>query len=216
MKSIYVVTHPQATHHVQGLVGGWFDSELTELGLRQAEAIAAQLAARLGDSLVQTVSSDLRRARHAAEIILDRLGGELRLDPDLRERSCGVAGGRPTAWLTARAIPLPEQGDRLRHDDGIDGSETRMDLAVRAYAAMAQLQPSPVENHVVVTHGGTATLLLAAWIGMPLESAGLVQFGLTSGGITHLRTNPRNHSHEIVRLNDTEHLRLTEGTTSSG
>ena len=31
MKHLYVVTHPQATHHTEGVVGGWYDSELTEL-----------------------------------------------------------------------------------------------------------------------------------------------------------------------------------------
>ena len=36
MKEIYVVTHTQATHHVDRLVGGWFDSELTEKGRTDA------------------------------------------------------------------------------------------------------------------------------------------------------------------------------------
>lgn len=48
MRSIYVVTHPEATHHVDGLVGGWYDSELTDRGVRQAGAIADVLADRLG------------------------------------------------------------------------------------------------------------------------------------------------------------------------
>ncbi len=38
MRNLYVVTHPEATHHVDGLVGGQFDSELTTRGLRQAAA----------------------------------------------------------------------------------------------------------------------------------------------------------------------------------
>lgn len=88
------------------------------------------------------------------------------------------------------------------------GAETRMGLAIRAYAATTprRLRDSAAQNVVVVTHGGTATLLLAAWIEMPIEAAGRVQFGLTSGGITHLRRNDRNYSHEIVRLDQTAHL----------
>lgn len=206
MKNIYVVTHPQSQHHVDGLVGGWFDSELTDLGKRQADAIAQDLELRLNGDEVDTVSSDLVRARSTAETIQGRVGGDLRLDSDLREKSYGEAEGRPKAWLQQRQIPLPAQGERLRHDEGIAGAETRMDLARRAYAAMARLFASEAENHVVVTHGGTATLLLAAWIEMPIESAGRVQFGLSSGGITELSKNPRNHSHLIVRLNDVGHL----------
>lgn len=206
MRSIYVVTHPEAGHHVDGLVGGWYDSDLTELGHRQAHAVAAELSRRLDVGPVGIVASDLLRARHTAEIINTRLGGDLRLDPDLREKSYGDAEGRPKAWLQERQIPLPDQGERLRHDDGIARAETRMDLAQRAYAAMQRLMLSELENQVVVTHGGTATLLFAAWIEMPIESAGRVQFGLDAGGITELSKIARNHSHMIVRLNDVAHL----------
>jgi len=206
VRNIYVVTHPQAGHHIVGLVGGWYDSDLTELGQRQAHAVAAELSRRLDGGAVVILASDLRRARHTAEIIKARIGGDLQLDPDLREKSYGDAEGRPTAWMQERQIPLPDQGERLRHDDGIAGAETRMDLAQRAYAAMQRVMSSTLENQVVVTHGGTATLLLAAWIEMPIESAGRVQFGLDPGGITELAKNAKNHSHMIVRLNDVSHL----------
>ena len=32
MTRVFLVTHTEATHHVDGLVGGWFDSELTARG----------------------------------------------------------------------------------------------------------------------------------------------------------------------------------------
>lgn len=35
-RTIYVVTHPGATHHCEGLVGGWYDSDLTAKGLADA------------------------------------------------------------------------------------------------------------------------------------------------------------------------------------
>ncbi len=214
VRNIYVVTHPQATHHVEGVVGGWHDSTLTELGRTQAELIADELATRLtGGGPVHTVTSDLQRAWRTAEIIQARVGGTLRLDPDLREKSYGAAEGRPTAWLRQRQVPLPDAGERLRHDEGLPGAETRLDLARRAYAAMRRLCESASEDQVVVTHGGTATLLLAAWIELPLEAAGRVQFGFSSGGITHLAKNPRHHSHMVVRLNDLDHLTRTRPQT---
>jgi len=40
-RCIYVVTHPEATHHVAGVVGGWHDSDLTAQGRRHAEVILA-------------------------------------------------------------------------------------------------------------------------------------------------------------------------------
>ena len=40
MKEIFIVTHTQATHHIDRLVGGWYDSNLTEKGVTDARACA--------------------------------------------------------------------------------------------------------------------------------------------------------------------------------
>lgn len=206
MKNIYIVTHPQATHHVDGVVGGWFDSDLTERGVGQAEAIAQSLATRLGEASAEVFSSDLLRARRTAEIIASRLGTSVTIDRDLREKSYGQAEGKPQSWLRERTIPLPEFGERLRHDEGIAGAETRMDLAERAYRVIGRIQHSPAEHQILVTHGGTSTLLIAAWIGMPIDAAGLVQFQVSSGSISVLRKDSRNYSHQVAQLNDASHL----------
>ncbi|SFJ45631.1 probable phosphoglycerate mutase [Nocardioides psychrotolerans] len=42
-----MVTHPEATHHVEGLVGGWFDSDLTARGHAEAELVAQALGERI-------------------------------------------------------------------------------------------------------------------------------------------------------------------------
>ena len=41
---IILVRHGEATHHTQHLTGGWTDSDLTEAGRRQLEALAEKLA----------------------------------------------------------------------------------------------------------------------------------------------------------------------------
>ncbi|WP_289020342.1 histidine phosphatase family protein [uncultured Ornithinimicrobium sp.] len=43
MRNLYVVAHPEATHHTDGLVGGWYDSDLTARGRRHATAIATTI-----------------------------------------------------------------------------------------------------------------------------------------------------------------------------
>jgi probable phosphoglycerate mutase len=178
LKNIFVVAHPEASHHRDGLVGGWFDSDLTERGVRHADNIADALLQRLRGTEVEIRTSDLHRARRTAEIIGSRLCTTPKIDPDLREKSFGEAEGKPQQWLRERTIPLPEHGERLQHDEGIPGAETRMDLAQRAYTAMARIQESPAVDQVIVTHGGTITFLIAAWIGMPIEASGRAHPGL--------------------------------------
>ena len=206
MRAIYVVTHPEATHHVDRVVGGQHDSDLTERGRADAERVAVELAARVSGGPVEVFSSDLLRTRRTAQPVADRLRTSVHLDPRLREKSYGDAGGRPQAWMDARFIPPPATGERMRHDEGIPGAETKWDLAVRVYAAMADVLSSPSSHQVVVTHGMAATFLLAAWIGMPLEAAGRVAFRLTSGGITTLEEDDVFHNRAVRELNFVEHL----------
>ncbi|WP_329865638.1 histidine phosphatase family protein [Streptomyces sp. JV184] len=60
--TLYVVTHPEATHHVEGVVGGWHDSQLTPAGVRAAVSIAQALRAQIPDGAeVELFSPDLQR-----------------------------------------------------------------------------------------------------------------------------------------------------------
>ncbi len=202
-----MAAHPEATHHVDGLVGGWYDSRLTPLGLRQAEAVAARLRSLVptGET-VEVWSSDLRRASQTAEVVALRLGVQPVLLPGLREISYGVAEGRPEAWLRERFVPPPAADDRLDHDVGIEGAETRRQLAARVYAATEQVLASPCRQQVVVTHGFALTFVVAAFVGMPLEAAGRVAVRTSSGGITVLEEDARFHNRTLVSVDDTSHL----------
>ncbi|MEJ7831814.1 MAG: histidine phosphatase family protein [Nocardioides sp.] len=207
MRNVYVVTHPESTHHVEKVVGGWYDSQLTEAGARAAESIGAALRARIPRGCdVELFSSDLQRTRQTARAIGDRLDVDVTAEPGLREKSYGEAEGRPQAWLDERFVPPPPDGDRMHHDEGIAGSETRWSLATRVYAAVYKILESSCEHQVIVTHGFAATFVLAAWIKMPIEAADYVNFPVSSGSITRLREDDFFHGRQIVALGDVSHL----------
>src|SRR5699024_1708890 len=89
----YVVTHPQSQHHVDGLVGGWFDSELSALGAQQAGLIASELRRRIPNgAAVEVFSSDLRRTRATADAIAQALSASVEAD---------VFGNRTVSGLAA-------------------------------------------------------------------------------------------------------------------
>lgn len=205
MKEIFVVTHPEATHHVEGLVGGWFDSELTELGHTQARSIAASLATRTRPA-IGLYSSDLRRCTQTARTIGEALHTEPVLMNQLREKSYGIAGGKPDAWFRRRFIPPPRVGERLDHDEQIEGSETKLEWARRIYAGVDQILANAEEQSIIVTHGGASTFVIARWIGMPLDSLSHVSFKVDPGSITHLVEDDYFHNRSVAVLNDTRHL----------
>ncbi|MFD9721422.1 histidine phosphatase family protein [Streptomyces sp. NPDC059076] len=207
MRTLYVVTHPEATHHVERIVGGWHDSDLTPDGRRAAAAVARALRSAVPEeSKVELISSDLQRTVQTAQEIADAFDVKPVLDRRLREKSYGEAEGRPQEWLDQRFITPPAVGDRLGHDEGVVGAETKGAFAERVYAVMDDILKHPYEHQIVVTHGFALTFIVAWWIGMPIESLGYANFRAPSGSITTLREDDFFHNRQVVSLGDTRHL----------
>jgi len=206
MRRLYVVTHPEATHHVEGRVGGWFDSRLTAGGRLQAAAIASRLRELIPAPTIELYSSDLRRAVETATPIARLFGVEAALVPGLREKSYGVAGGRPQSWLDERFVPPPATGERLDHDEGIEGAETKLEWVTRVYRAVGRIRSGEAEHQVAVTHGGSLSWVVGAWIGLPVEACAYASFRASAGSITVLEEDDRFHNRTLHTLNDTCHL----------
>jgi 2,3-bisphosphoglycerate-dependent phosphoglycerate mutase len=207
MRSLYVVTHPEATHHRAGLVGGWYDSELTDLGYDQARGIADCLAMAMpGGARARVYSSDLRRAMGTATVIAGRLSVDIVPHFGLRETSYGDAEGRPESWLKERFVFSPRIGDRMNHNGSIRGAESKYAFASRIYGAMDVITAEDFDHQVIVTHGFALTFVVAHWIRMPLESASFIHMQSTSGGITRLVEDDVFHNRTIVSVNSTDHL----------
>jgi len=94
----------------------------------------------------------------------------------------------------------------MDHRDGIPGAESKREFAGRIYRAMDLILASTCSHQIVVTHGGTLTFVVAAWIKMPLDSAGYINVKSTSGGITHLFEDDVFYNRGVVSLNETSHL----------
>lgn len=202
-RTVYVVVHPEASHHVEGVVSGWHDSLLTPAGLGVAAGIAEKLRSGIPqDAHVELFSSDLQRALQTASIVGDRLNAEPVLDRRLREMSYGEAEGRPQAWLDERFVPPPVVGNRMEHDVGVPGAESRMAFAQRVYAVMDRILASAFDHQVIVTHGFALTFVVASWIKMPVESVGYVNFTAPSGSITVLREDDYFHNRVVASLGE--------------
>lgn len=211
MKHLYVVTHGESTHHVENLVGGWYDSALTARGRRQAARIAERLRELVpADVSPALYSSDLARAYQTAEVISQQIGAPTLATVDFREKSYGEAGGKPQSWFDERFVRPPRTGDRMRHREGLPGAETRREFAERIYRGMDRVLSSSCSHQIIVTHGFALTFVVAAWIAMPIDSAGYINVRATSGGITYLLEDDVFSNRAIHRINDTSHLDPSE------
>jgi broad specificity phosphatase PhoE len=214
---LMLVRHGATANNAQQRYTGHSDIPLSPLGLRQAAALAAALAAERFDLIL---SSDLARAQQTAEAIAARNAAPLRLDADLREMAMGTWEGRTRAETVALE---PEAWARWWAQPDVfppPGGETLLQLRDRAARAFDRCYAEHAAGNVLwVTHGALTGVLLCHLLGIDL--AHRWQFRRDNAGITELevgpdrreRGNPAPRMHAILlRLNDTSHLKDLEAS----
>ena len=176
-RRLVVIRHGETLDNASGVWQGHRDSELSPIGLAQAEKAAPGLAA-YDPQLV--VTSDLRRAAVTAEQIGRSSGLPVRVDARLREVDVGEWQGLTSAAVRTRD---PELLARMgRGEDVRRGrtGETVAELASRVRAALndviASLEPGRVA--VVVCHGVAARAGVASLVGVDQMQAQQVLWGL--------------------------------------
>ncbi len=164
--TLLLVRHGQSAGNAMHLYQGQMDMPLTDLGRRQAEALAGRLADRHIDILY---SSDLSRALETAQIVGKRLGLEPILDRRLREVDLGGWSGLTRAQVIAR---YPEEWERWSRGEDIDhaGGETFAQLWARVRDFIEDvLERHPGKTILAVTHGGVSRILVSRLLGMNLR-----------------------------------------------
>ena len=213
MNRLIVVRHGQSEHHVQGLTGGWTDTELTPLGRDQALAAAALCRELLADSPPPHLySSDLLRAAQTADCVAAVCGWSVVAEPALREINNGVAVG--LTWQEAKRIELPLTEPR-QHWRTYPGAETLHSMRARVISGMERIELECPLTAVVVTHGIAAVAVIQWWLRLCEPCSAGVSFELDAASISVLGTNSHGER-TIERLNDCGHLvGLTQGLPAS-
>jgi broad specificity phosphatase PhoE len=158
---LYLLRHGQTEFNVEGRIQGRLDSELTPLGLRQAEAMAERLAALAPDPRGwRLVASPQLRARRTAEAIARRLCLPVEEEPRLMEIACGDWEGQLRS----------EVHDGARSDQptmdwifSAPGGETYDDVMGRVNGWLVGLPAEAERKVIAVSHGVTGRLVRGAY-----------------------------------------------------
>jgi broad specificity phosphatase PhoE len=147
-----VVRHGETDWNRNGILQGWFDVPINELGRRQASAMAAAFAGA-GFSAVWT--SPLVRARETAEIVAAALGLPApSCHEGIKERHFGAIQGIPKDELAELNPALLEQILRRNPAAAFVGGESLDDFADRVLAGFADIGARHGGDRVlVITHG---------------------------------------------------------------
>ena len=151
MTTLLLVRHGETDWNADGRLQGHTDRPLSDFGRRQAQQLAEELEA---ESLEAIYSSDLARARETAEIVGERLGLPVVLEPDLRE----------TNWGTWEGL-TPVERDRVEFVG--ESTEAHQGRILRALQRIAERHPDG-GSVLVVTHGGSMRRVQTAALGMAM------------------------------------------------
>jgi len=205
---LYLVRHGETAANVEGLwQGRQGDDPLNERGRAQSSAAAEALV----DSAASAIyASGLRRAMETAEAIGVRLGLQVMTHAGLREYDFGDLEGATTSEVLAQWRTLLE---RWRTDPSArpPGGESAMEFTLRVGAALHEI----VERHeservIVVAHGGSISVGLAALVGEP---DAWQDYQMTNCGISTVRLGPKR---ELLDFDETSHLEGIGTTAWSG
>ena len=155
----WLIRHGETEWNANRRLQGWLDIPLSDVGLQQAQQLAAYLKTVESPKFDGVYTSDLSRAAETARLATAHLGLPVIASQALRERNYGRYQGLDWAALSEG---LASQGVNLRDpDQAVEEGESLREFAQRVSAAFRKLaQENPGKNLLVFAHGGVIDI---AW-----------------------------------------------------
>jgi broad specificity phosphatase PhoE len=197
---LILVRHGESEWNREGRILGGVDVELSELGRRQAQALARALQR---ERIQVVYCSPLKRAVDTGKLISNAHGCALTPDPDLLELNRGNLEGM-TREEAVRMYPnLQESWPEVSAIPGLYGQESLYHLAVRVRKSV---------DRIIAKHSGETVALVAHYFVNLLILLGFLElepqcfryFGQDIGAISIVEIE--NDRSRICLLNDTCHL----------
>lgn len=170
----FLVRHGQTTANVSGVFYGSTDLSLSPQGIEQSRRVAGYLS---GVSFGRTVVSQLQRSQQTARLVVPE-GTELHVDSRLNELDFGewemrhfsdIEKENPASWqrwMDDWQNATPDGGEAFSH----------FAARVRQAADETGKQRENTDT-LIVAHQGVLSLMLATWLGMPVEAMWHFPFG---------------------------------------
>lgn len=198
MVNLYLVRHGRQNSTLCNV-----DVELSKEGRIQAELLRDRFKNYDVDALY---SSNLVRAKQTAEIINQALGLEHIIRDEIKEISFGLMEGKSDEYNEEHFRDFKIEQQKLLEDIPYPGGENGTSVYERAMPIIQEIVQSGKKNIVVVTHGGTIRVLLAALFGRNQAKRFLFGVSLENTSITQLIYNPHKDRFYLERFNDSAHL----------
>ena len=204
---LYFVRHGRTEWNEEGRIqGANGDSPLLESSVQQLKALGQHLSQTYFDA---AYSSDLPRAVHTAQIILEQNQHPISLQetPALREWRLGRLEGRKIMELKAL---YPEEMRAFRHNlsqfhHNLFDAESLSDTTKRTCDFVKSLKGKELDTVLIVGHGANLTASIRTLLGNKPEEL-RKNGGLDNASVTILTTDDFENYH-LDTWNDTSYLK---------
>lgn len=207
MTQLFLIRHGENDYTRTGRLAGWTPGVgLNEIGRRQALALAEKLKAV---PLVAIYSSPLERARETAAPLAEAKKLEVQIVAGLGEVRYGQWQGkslkrlaRTRLWRTVQGLP-----SAMQFPEG----ETFRSVQSRAVDAVeALVRTHPKDPIAVFSHGDVIKLVVAHYLGLPLDL--FQRLMIATASITILRLGQGQPA--LIKLNETSGVEIAGPPTS--
>ena len=203
---LYFVRHGRTEWNEEGRIqGANGDSPLLESSIQQLKALGQHLSQTYFDA---AYSSDLPRAVHTAQIILEQNQHPISLQetPALREWRLGRLEGRKIVELKTL---YPEEMKAFRHDlsqfhHDLFEAESVSETTKRTCDFVKSLKGKEFDTVLIVGHGANLTASIRTLLGYKAEEL-RKNGGLNNASVTILTTDDFEHFY-LETWNDTSYL----------
>jgi broad specificity phosphatase PhoE len=199
---LYLIRHGESEWNRQSRIQGYLDSDLSELGRKQARRIGKRLAR---ENIQQAVTSNATRAADTCWIAIKEFDKPVPVHETagLREINLGVWEGVKASELRRKTPEAVELWLRRPSRVRIEGGERLSTFRTRVRKEMNRvLEAHNGKNLAVFTHGGVICSYLTSLLGMKLDD--IWRFKIGNGSITKVIFPMEQARIEI--LGDVHHL----------
>ena len=200
---IIIVRHAQSTGNLLAAFHGHYPSDITELGVKQAECTSQFLKDWKID---MAFASDIPRAYHTASIIAQPHGIDVVAVEGLREI---YAGEWEQMLFNDISIKYPDEYKSWTEDLGnarCPGGESVKDLQARVNASIEKIvKENAGKNILIGTHATPIRVMACIWHGLPLEKVTTLPW-VPNASVSVINYDSETLSHSIESYALCEHL----------
>jgi len=202
IRKIIAVRHAESLANSQGIYQGQsFDTELSFLGEKQAEALAKRLK-EIG--VAKIITSPLKRAYLTARIVAEEVGCEIEFDQRIIETNHGVWEGKHKDFIAENFPDLHRLWLEKPSEVIFPKGEAFMNTVQRTLEFLENTNFEP--NTLIVTHDNILRLMISLIMNSDIDK--MWEIPLETASLNFFEVNKVNGKNvfRILRLNDVEHL----------